>query len=180
MDDIAKHLSISKKTIYQFFKDKDEVVHSLMAVKLQEDEVMFKSIHDNAKNVIEEVLGMMRCMREVFSKINPILFYELQKFYPTTWQLFNDFKYKCVLQLVEASIEKGKKEGLIRGNIHAKILSRLRLEEIEMAFNPTIFPPDKYSILDVQISLTEHFLYGICTLKGHKLMNKYQEIIEEE
>jgi hypothetical protein len=52
------------------------------------------------------------------------------------------------------------------------------MEEVEMAFNPTVYPPDKFNVLNVQLALTEHFLYGICTLKGHKLINKYKELKE--
>jgi hypothetical protein len=48
-----------------------------------------------------------------------------------------------------------------------------------MGFNPAVFPIDKFKILDVQIALVEHFLYGICTLKGHKLINKYKKIVEK-
>ena len=49
-----------------------------------------------------------------------------------------------------------------------------------MGFNPSLFPHDKFKMLDVQLAMTEHFLYGICTLKGHKLINKYKQITEEE
>ena len=78
------------------------------------------------------------------------------------------------------SLLKGIKEGHVRPDINVKILSRARMENVEMAMNPTNFPPDKFKILDVQLTLVEHFLYGICTLKGHKLINKYKEITEEE
>ena len=54
------------------------------------------------------------------------------------------------------------------------------MEEIEMGFNPAIFPASVHPILDVQIAMVEHFLYGVCTLKGHKLINKLKQINEEE
>jgi TetR/AcrR family transcriptional regulator, cholesterol catabolism regulator len=49
-----------------------------------------------------------------------------------------------------------------------------------MAFNPFIFPTPKFNIQKVQLQFIEHYLYGICTLKGHKLINKYKQIKEED
>lgn len=180
MDDIARQLAISKKTIYQYFPDKDAVVHQLMIEKLKEDERDFKAVTETAQNVIDEVFGFMKLMTSMFSKINPIVFYDLQKYHPQTWKLFEAFKSNFICNMVEASIERGKQQGLVRQDANPKILARLRMQEIELAFNPLIFPPDKYKILDVQLAFIEHFLYGICTLKGHKQINKLRQIIEEE
>lgn len=180
MDDIAKHLGMSKKTIYQHFKEKDEIVHTLMKTSIEEDKIMFSKNTEQSSNVVEEVFGLMKHMRDIFTKINPNLFYELQKYYPNTWKLFKEFKEEYIQHMVERSLEKGRKDGYVRDDIHTKIMARLRMSEVEMAFDPVAFPPDKFNIIDVQLALTEHFLYGICTLKGHKLINKHKEITEEE
>jgi TetR/AcrR family transcriptional regulator, cholesterol catabolism regulator len=180
MDDIAKHLSMSKKTIYQFFQDKDEVVHTLMQKSLREDERDFSAITGRAANVVEEVFMIMKKMHEIFSNINPNIFYDLRKYHPQTWDLFHKFRTQFILNMVENTLEKGKRDGYVRPDINAKLLARMRIEEIDMAFNPAIFPPDKFRILDVHLGLTEHFLYGICTMKGHKLINKYKQIVEDE
>jgi hypothetical protein len=59
-------------------------------------------------------------------------------------------------------------------------MALLRVEEITMGIQGQVFPHDKFNMLEVQLSLTEHFLYGICTLKGHKLINKYKKVNEDE
>src|SRR3954466_12358088 len=74
MDDIAKHLAISKKTIYQFFEDKNEMVETLMAQSLKKDECEFKQIQRESENVIVEVFNMMKHMGNMFSKVNPNIF----------------------------------------------------------------------------------------------------------
>jgi len=88
MDDIAKHLSVSKKTIYQYFKDKDTMIHNLVELTLKEDKCIIQKSQSESTNVVHEVFNLMENMREFFSKINPILFYELNKYYPETWKLF--------------------------------------------------------------------------------------------
>lgn len=180
MDDIAKHLAMSKKTIYQYFRDKDEVIHTLMQRQFAIDCEEFECIARESANVVEEVFGHMRKMHRMFSSINPNMLYDLRKFHPKTWEIVTKFRNEVALGMVEQALEKGKKEGLVRADINTKIISKLRVEQIELGFNPAVFPPDKYSMLDVQLAMVEHFLYGICTLKGHKLINKIKEITEEE
>lgn len=179
MDDIAKHLSISKKTIYLSFQNKDEVVHTLMEQVLLKDQADFITIAKNTSNVVEEVFVMMKKMNGILNTINPNIFYDLKKYHPKTWSLFHKFRMEFVVNCVVVSLEKGKKDGLVRLDINSNILAKLRGEEIEMGFNPAVFPIDKFKILDVQIAFVEHFLYGICTLKGHKLINKYKKIVEK-
>ena len=180
MDDIAKHLSMSKKTIYLYFRDKDEVVHTLMERSLEKDREDFHQISQKAANVVEEVFEMMKKMNDIFSTVNPNIFYDLRKYHTKTWELFHKFKSEFIIKKVENTLENGKKNGFVRADVNSRLLAKLRGEEIEMGFNPSLFPPDKFRILDVQIALVEHFLYGICTLKGHKLINKYKQIVEEE
>jgi AcrR family transcriptional regulator len=180
MDDIAKHLGMSKKTIYQYYKEKDEIIHRLMQGNVKKHELTFTESYEKAANIVDEVFCIMKNIQEIFSKINPQFIYELQKYYPQTWKLFKEFKEDFILKMVERSLEKGKKEGHVREDVNVKILARLRMEQIEWAMNPAAFPPDKFKILEVHLVIVEHFLYGICTLKGHKLINKYKQITEEE
>jgi TetR/AcrR family transcriptional regulator, cholesterol catabolism regulator len=180
MDEIARHLAISKKTIYFAFPDKDNLVNSLMLRDLKANHKEFDEIFEKSENVVDEVFTIRKKMTEIFSNCNPVMYYDLQKFYPQTWKLFTDFREKFILSHVERSIESGKKDGLVRLDANTKILAHLRMEEIAMALSGTTFPQDKFNMLDVQLMLAEHFLYGICTLKGHKLINKYKEINEEE
>ena len=180
MDDIAKHLAVSKKTIYQFFADKNELVETLLSESLKKDEFELRQIQKDSENVIVEVLSLMKHMGNMFSKVHPNIFYDLQKYHPEAWNQFIIFKENCMAKMVEDSIERGIKEGYVRTDLNAKILAKLRIEQVQMGFNPEIFPPDKFRIVDVQVTLLDHFLLGICNIKGHKLFNKYKEVMEDE
>ena len=179
MDDIAKHLVMSKKTIYTYFKDKNEVVETLLKTSLQKDEKEMDEIAKTAKNVVEEVFAQMKHISHMFGKVNQNIFYDLQKYHPNAWKEFMKFKVNCMEKMVEGAINRGKKEGLVREDVNPKILAILRIEQIEMGMNPAIFPPDKFKLVDVQLAMLDHFLHGICTIKGHKLVNKHKEIDEE-
>jgi AcrR family transcriptional regulator len=150
MDDIAKHLGISKKTIYQSFADKDEVVHRLMEEKLKEDELTVKHMSQSASTIVEEMFDLMKHMSAMFGKINPNVFYEMQKYHPKAWNLLKTFKENCIQRTVEEALAKGIKDGLVRKDINVRIMVKLRMEEVEMGFNPLLFSPDKFNVLEVQ------------------------------
>jgi TetR/AcrR family transcriptional regulator, cholesterol catabolism regulator len=180
MDEVAKNLGISKKTIYQFFEDKDELVYVMAKDHMAETEASIKKIKEIAIDPIDEVLKISQHLRVIFQTINPSLLMEIQKHHSKAWKAFTDHKEKCIHSSLIQNLKSGIEKELYRNEIDVEILSRLRLEEIQMSFNPLIFPTPKFNIQKVQLQFIEHFLYGICTLKGHKLINKYKQIKEKD
>jgi len=179
MDDIARHLGMSKKTIYQFFKDKNELVIALVRKKLKEDEDQMAEIISKSGNVIEEMINMMKCSEEIFSRINPIVIHDMQKYHPEAWKQFQNFKSGVLVHTLEELLNKGIEQGYIRPEIDIKIIARMRVNQVELGFNTTIFPVAEFNTWTVQQQFNEHFNYGICTLKGYKLLNQYKNIANE-
>jgi AcrR family transcriptional regulator len=175
MDDIARHLGMSKKTIYQFFGDKNELVVALVKSRLQEDEREMNAIMESSANVIEEMIKMMKCSEEILSRVNPIVFHDMQKYHPEAWQEFQRFKAEVIIKKLEELLLKGINQGFIRNDIDVKILATMRVNQVEMGFNTQIFPIGHFNSWKVQVQLLEHFNYGICTIKGHELLDKYKE-----
>jgi AcrR family transcriptional regulator len=174
MDDIAKHLGMSKKTIYHFFNDKNDLVIALVKKKLEEDECQINDIIQNSDNVMEEMINMMKCSEEIFGRINPIVIHDMQKYHPDAWAEFQKFKADVLIKTLEDLLTKGIKQGFIRPEIDVKILAKMRVNQVEMGFNASIFPITQFNTWKVQYQLLEHFNYGICTIKGHELLNRYK------
>ena len=93
MDDIAKHLAISKKTIYANFKDKDDLVISLINKMQQEDECKMKQATIDSSNAVEEIFFMMDCVKDILANINPIVFYDLEKYHSKAYKTLMDFHH---------------------------------------------------------------------------------------
>jgi AcrR family transcriptional regulator len=180
MDDIAKHLGMSKKTIYHFFNDKNDLVIALVKKKLEEDECQINKIIEESANVMEEMINMMKCSEEIFSRINPIVIHDMQKYHPDAWSQFQQFKANVLVKTLEDLLTKGIKQGFIRPEIDVKILAKMRVNQVEMGFNTSIFPIAHFSTWKVQYQLLEHFNYGICTIKGHKLLDQYNNVHAEQ
>lgn len=180
MDDVAKHLAMSKKTLYRFFRDKGDMVMKCCMHDMHNRECVFKNIADEAKDPIQELMMLMKHLQTMFMKMNPNLFYDMKKYHPDVWKYFREFKDQNMMQMIESNLRKGIEQGLYRQDINIPVVARLRLQEVEMGFDPDTFPPDKFALADVQVALFDHFMHGITTLKGHKLINKYKQINEEE
>jgi AcrR family transcriptional regulator len=175
MDDIAKEIGMSKKTIYQYFADKDELVYAFMQMSMMEQMKEMRETAEKSENVIEELHLAMVKTREMFSKVNPIILFELRKYHPKAWELFNQCKEGEMQAHIIKTMQKGIKEGFFRANIDVEILARMRLELIQIIFDTRVFPPTQFNFLEVNLQLFEHFIYGIITLKGLNLLNQYKK-----
>ena len=175
MDDIAKHLSVSKKTIYQSFKDKRELVLCVMHNHLTEQEVIINEISKNAINSIDELFQLSKHIKSVMMEMNPSLVLDIQKYYPDAWKSFQKHEKECILQTIVKNLNWGKEEGYFRDELNSEILARARVAQIEAGFDPLYFPSSKFSVLEVQLELFNHFIMGLVTKEGYQLFNKYLE-----
>ncbi|MCC7231371.1 MAG: TetR/AcrR family transcriptional regulator [Bacteroidia bacterium] len=180
MDDISGHLGISKKTLYQNFKNKSTLVRVLMEEEIESQCRDIDHIHRESENPVDELMLSMKYMASKLGQMNPNLFYDLQKYYPASWMLFRKFKETQLISFIEENLKKGIRHELYRKDLPIKILARLRLQEIDCGFDPSIYPPGQFHIQEVHLALLDHFLHGIVTLKGHRLINKYKQITESE
>ncbi|MBS0000884.1 MAG: TetR/AcrR family transcriptional regulator [Cyclobacteriaceae bacterium] len=173
MDDISRSMSISKKTVYQYFHDKNEIVNKVAKLHLETEKENFGQIQANAENAIEKLYRHSLFIRKSFEKMNPVVLYDLKKYYKEAWQLFVDYKKDVFSKSMIETLKEGIEQGYFRKNIDPEILITLRFEILQLIADGSIFPPDKYDFRDVQIKLFDHFIHGILTEKGHVLLNDY-------
>ncbi|MEO6524015.1 MAG: TetR/AcrR family transcriptional regulator [Mucilaginibacter sp.] len=178
MDEIARHLGMSKKTIYQFYRDKDDIVSALIQKRLEEDKEQMCGIAGKSSNVMEEMINMMKHSEEFFSKVNPILIHDLQKYYPEAWQLFQTFKANVVIDSMQQIMDRGIEQGYVREDIDTKVMARMRVWQIELGFDNNVYPHNEFNSWKVQLQFLEHFIYGICTEKGYQILQQYKNILQ--
>jgi TetR/AcrR family transcriptional regulator, cholesterol catabolism regulator len=175
MDEIAEQLGVSKKTIYQYYSDKDELVDAVMVGEIQHNQDCCLKDKQEAKNAIHEVFLAIEMMQEMFKNMNAAILFELEKYYPKSFDKFLQHKYSFLYKVLKENIERGIAEELYRSDIDVEITIKARLETMVLAFNQQVFPKNKYSLVKVETELTTQFLFGLATLKGHKLITKYQQ-----
>lgn len=169
MDEIARELGISKKTIYQYFKDKDDIVYQVIQRKIEIEKIEFDAVYEASEDAIDELIRLSYCLRNNLNKINPSLLFDIQKYHPRSWVLWIDFKNNFIKNNVLKSIERGKEEGFFRPQIDAEILATFRIEQVQISFDDRIFPRDKFDFTEVQMTLFDHFVHGLLTVKGQEI-----------
>lgn len=175
MDEIAGQLGISKKTIYQSFEDKDELVLAVFDSHIAADKERCLVDAGKAQNAIHEVFLELELMEEMFSTMNPSILYDLEKYHPKVFRKFYEYKNEFLLGVVMDNLNRGIREELYRPDINVEIMSRFRIGCIMISFNLDVYPKNKFNVLEVEEQVIVHFLYGIATPKGIKLIQKYQQ-----
>ncbi len=175
MDEIATQLGISKKTIYQFYADKDALVENVVDMMLKDNEKECFSTKDASENPVHEIFTAMNMVQELLRVMNPTIVYDLQKYHPAAHKKLSDHQNKFLYKLIKENLEEGIALQLYRPEINLEIISRFRLASVFMMFNPDLFPSGKYNLATIMEETTIHFLYGITTPKGQKLIQKYQQ-----
>lgn len=180
MDDIAADMAMSKKTLYKWFENKDQIVQAAMARHLEGTQCDCTAMIQTATSAIDELFRMLEWVKQEFSNVHPGIFYDLQKFHPATWQLWQAHKNEFILSQIIENLRRGIAEGLFRADLDLDVMARLRLAQIELQFDPDLYPPREFANERVSVALLEHFMLGVATLRGHKLINQYRHVTEEE
>ncbi|MBB6004242.1 TetR/AcrR family transcriptional regulator [Arcicella rosea] len=174
MDDIANELGISKKTIYLHFEDKDDIVYQLFLGEMVEDKCEWDDLYNTSSNVIERMVKSMELIKQAFSEVNPTTLFDIKKYHPRAWNIFQEHKQRFILENLKKDLVEGIEQGYFRSEIKIDILAKMRLEQIEMGFDPHIFSITQHTLVEVQLELLDHFIRGVLTNKGTQIYNEYQ------
>jgi AcrR family transcriptional regulator len=174
MDDIAQHLGISKKTIYQYFDDKNHLVMEVASLIIAEKLGAYQEVASSASNAIEELGQIAKLIRKHFSEMNPALMFDVRKYHPDAWQLFVHHEKEVVYNAIVDNITRGQKEGFFRKAIDSRVIAKLRFEQIHMSFDDEVFPKEEFDLQEVHLQLFDFFVHGVLTPHGLEQYKKYE------
>lgn len=177
MDDIAKQLGISKKTIYQYFTDKDEVVELATLRILEREKRLIDDVQKRSEDSIHHLYLLTKYIRQHTEDFNPSILFDIQKYHHGAWEIYQNFKDSIFLKTIESSIRKGIDEGYFREDINPKILAKLRIELNHITFDDQIFPKTEFDFTEVQLQIFYNFCYGLLTHQGAELFENYAKTL---
>jgi TetR/AcrR family transcriptional regulator, cholesterol catabolism regulator len=180
MDDIAANLGMSKKTIYQYFKDKDELVEAVVDDVINTNQCICNDDREKADNAVHEIFLVMDMMVEMFKTMNPSILFDMQKYHPDAFKKFQKHRNEYLYNVCRQNLERGVAEELYRPEISVDILARYRVETMLTAFNPEFQRTVKQSLIKIEQEIIIHYLFGLVSIKGYKLSLKYMEQNEKE
>ena len=179
MDDLATQLGISKKTIYQYYKDKDDLVKAVVGFELKKHASLCHNCESTAENAVHEMFLVMETMKEMAKTMNPGTMMELEKYFPSAFDIIKNHKEEFFLSLIKQNLIKGMKQGFYRSDLEVDILSKFRLETIFIPFNLHVYPISTFDPIKVHAQLMEHFVFGLMTIKGYEIMEQYKQLSKQ-
>lgn len=173
VDDIARTAGISKKTLYELFADKDELVIESVKYMIQCQQCLFDATVEKKYNAIEQLIQLISIMEEMIQGMNIVAYMDLQRYYPKAFQYLENHRHQHMLRDIVTNLRQGIEEGLYRSNIDVEIISRFRMESAMMIFHSAMYTGSKQDLAKVNNEIFAHYMYGLATAKGHKLIEKY-------
>ena len=175
MDEIAKELGISKKTIYQSYKDKDALVDGVLDIEMNRMECDCSQAEEKAENAVHELFLALDIMEELFKGFNPSILFDLEKYHPIQFKKFTEHHNAYLYETIKKNLEKGIAEGNYRQEIDVDIITKFRIGSMFLIFNMNYFPHGSYPLSKLCVEITDNFLHGLVNSKGVELINKYKQ-----
>lgn len=175
MDDFASSLGMSKKTIYQYYKDKDELVDAVISDIILRNKEICVCDREESKDAIHEMFLALEMMSVIMESMNPVVMFDMQKYHPACFGKFLKHKDEYLYNVVKQNLLRGIKEELYRSDMNVELMSRFRVDSVLIPFNPGFIQHARLGLDEVHKELLLHFLYGIVNPKGYKLIQKYQK-----
>jgi len=176
MDDIAKHIGISKKTIYENFRDKNDLLKQGLLYHKNIQDTNIKLVIANSENVLEAIYKVMFEASKHMHKINPSFFTDLKKYHHKICEEFVPRNQKEKMEITLELINKGVNEGIFRNDFNIEMITKLLLYQMNILSDENMFANATYSKSDVFRTIIENFTRGIATPKGLSII---EDIIEK-
>jgi AcrR family transcriptional regulator len=172
MDDIANVIGMSKKTLFKYIKNKTDLVQKVLDFERDSFGKIFDEYNFEGVNAIDILLTVSREISRRFKYVNPMVTYELRKYYPAIYRLHFEKRIDFIFEKIKINIEKGISQGVYRSDFSIELLARLYISRLIDLQNPVFFPPDKFSFGVLFEVMFDNFIRGIANTQG---MAYYEE-----
>ena len=172
MDDLAQSMSISKKTIYLFFNNKNDLIISCTEHIQYQLLKKINEIRNNAKNPIIELFEIKKEAMKILGNTETAPQFQLQKFYPEIYQKLKDRELHLFRDNIHESLNKGIKLKYFRKEINIDFITRIYLNGMRGVRDINLFPINEFKVEKVIEDFIEYHLRAISTPKGLELLNK--------
>ena len=172
MDDIAQHLRISKKTLYQYVKDKHELVQKVAQFSCDQHHEAITAICELGLNAIDEQFEIAKFIAGKLGEMHPSIHFDLQKYHPEAWDLLERTQKTEIYQCVTHNMEKGIAEGLYREDLNIPVIAKIYMARFDAVFDGELFPETEYNFQDIIWEVYRYHIRGIASEKGVKYLMK--------
>lgn len=175
MDDLARNLGISKKTIYQYVENKNDLVSAVVQCHIDEEKIVVLDILENSENAIDEMLKVAKYVISQLRKLSPTVVYDLKKYYRESWQMLERHDQEFVYNHIKTNIERGIKEELYSADVNTDIIARMYVSQNFSVVDEDIFPLQKYNREKLFEQFILYHIRGIACPKGLEVLEELRK-----
>lgn len=170
MDDVARELGISKKTLYQFVENKNDLVLKVIELHVEGEKKECADWASEADNAIGEMFKLMESNNQQMAQMKSNIVYDLQKYHHEAWEKMQEFIQGFLYGIVRSNLERGVREGLYRPDFDVDIVAKLHIALSLQLFDERLFPQHHYPKEKLFHEYIMHYLYGIISERGLQLL----------
>ncbi len=179
MDDLANEMGISKKTIYKYFSNKEDLVDATTTFVHAQISKTICEITTQGLNAISENFAIKIAFKDIFKKAKTSPMFQLKKYYPKTYKKLIDNEFEIFKECIVSNLEKGMNEGLYKKDLKKDIVLRFYFMLVFGLHDNDIFNLEDYDLNELDINALEYHTRAIATNKGilelEKELNKISQ-----
>lgn len=176
MDDIARELGVSKKTLYLHIENKTDLVEQVFDGRFGEEKEVLEYLEQQDYSAIEGLMRFVKYMIDRLRIMSPSFRYDLEKYYPSVYNKMTNCHASFFLDHMITNIIKGKEEGLYRTDVDEQVVARFFMVMGDAMGHDELFPIKDYPLGELVAKLFEYHLYGVVSPKGLK---EFLRLLEE-
>ena len=178
MDDVARELGISKKTLYLYVENKNDLVSKVLDVILEHGECEFKKLYEKKMNAVEELIAVSVHIILSFNSYNPSTQYDLKKYYPDLFTKMQNFRKEKMYNSILKNIKKGKEEGLFRLELDEEIIAKVQTSRFMSMGTDEYIHFEEMMKPKFILELFIFYIRGIANEKGLKVLEETIKTID--
>ncbi|MBI3135010.1 MAG: TetR/AcrR family transcriptional regulator [Bacteroidetes bacterium] len=172
MDEMARQLGISKKTLYTYVADKNELVEQCVLLEHEGEVCKIGDINKQNENAIDEILAISRFVAGELKKIHPSIFFDLAKYHPNALKIMNSHKRDFVRGCVIDNLQRGIKQGLYRSGLNVEVVATIYLATIDHIMLGDLFPQSDTSLDTIYKEFFRYHIKGIASASGLEYLHE--------
>jgi len=175
MDDVARELGMSKKTLYQFVQNKDELVSKVCELMDYERAKKFQKIYAEKLNAIQSLMEVNKIVSQELKEFNPSIEYDLRKYHPEVYFKIKEKNHKIMFNAVLDNLKKGKKEGLYRSDLDEDLIAKLYISRVDSIRDNEFILKEELQKPEFTRQLIEYHIRGVANENGINEFEKYRK-----
>ena len=172
MDEIARQMGISKKTLYLYVDNKKDLVKKVMLRQIENQQCDLMDVSGDDTNAIDNLMEMTKVVSIQMKDLHPSIMFDLKKYHPEAFNLLQEHKSTFVYKNIKNNLIKGIASGLYRDNLNPELVTRLYLSMVNSIMDSENFDSKEYSYATLHAEMMRYHIRGIASAKGREYLKQ--------